>query len=452
MSANVILVDTNREVIKKGTNLRFWPALAVALILLVALWLRVPGMNWGLPEGEHFYASYQPDEYTLFYWIRQMKPGVYDFNPHSYFNGTLILFLLAGFYKILSFLGLLKVASSPLFYYQHAEEWMKFYWYGRILMVGIGMLTVWVIYKAGRIAFGRITGLLAAFLFAVVPMHAVISPHLLIEPAATLWFAALILFCFKILKKSEMKNYIWAGVALGSACAVKINCLPLALLLFAAHGMGRVKKWDFKLVREAVRDKRLWISLGASVTAYLIFNPYLLFNLREALFEFKDYYNRYRFGWSYLGYSPIFSFTGLFGYGAGPWFLGWGFFSVLFSFFSKKREIWLTLLGFLLFFYLNSRSSTMFLKYHVVTLPFLVILMAYSFTAVFKKIPRKAGVLFSFLFVWVNLQTLSLSLAYGRLFERPDARDVSSAWIKEYIPEGSKIAVFRKPFWYSPPV
>lgn len=420
-------------------------------ILILAFWLRWTGMDWGLPQGEHLVASYLSDERTLFYWIRLMQSEKWDFNPHSYFNGTLLLFFLAGFYKVLSLFGALTLSRDPLFYYEQVNEWAKFFWFGRAAMILIGVVTVGVVYKAGRLAFGKGVGLLAALLYAIVPLHVVSSKHLLVEPAATLWFALMLYFCFKIIQEGLWKDYLGAALVLASACVVKITCSPLWILLLFSHLLHAAEKRKLLSLWRELGSAKLWVSTGVAIGFYFILNPYLLFNLGEVWAEAQAYYSQYHF-WSYLGYGSLYSLTHLIPYGFGPWLLAWGLTATSFSFFSKRREVWLTLFGLLLYFYLNSRTGTIVVKYHVVLLPFLALLVAYFFKRLVEQTPLVIRGLGALLFVWMVIETFGISLSYNRLFLRPDARDRASLWIKEHIPRGTTIAILQEPYWYSPPI
>lgn len=418
--------------------------------LVLAFWLRRTGIEWGLPGGDHYVASYRPDEFSLFAWIRRMNPDRWDFNPHIYLNGTLLLFALAGFYKVLSFFGLVKISTSPLFYYEHVSEWAKFYGFGRVFMVGIGLLTVWAIYRAGRAAFGKTAGLVAALLYAIVPVHVISSKHLLVEPAATLWFALLVLFSFRIIQRGAWKDYLRAAIVLGSGSAVKINLAPLGILLASAHFLGKVKHWDLNLFRSAALDSKIWKALTLTGVSYLAFNPYLLFNLEEARKEAQAWLLTYH-SWEYLGYGPLFTLTHLLPAGLGLWFFLGGVLACLFALFSRRREVWLLLLGLLINFYVSARTGTIVVKYTVTLLPFLTLLMGHFFVKLLEGPPvwRAVGAVF---FAWVMLATLDLSICYNALFLRPDARDLASNWIKEQVPRGSKIAVLKEPYFHSPPV
>lgn len=426
-------------------------AVALSVILVLAFWLRWTGMDWGLPQGEHTVASYRSDEKTLFSWMREMWPEKWDFNPHSYLNGTLLVFFLAGFYKILSFFDLLIISSDPLFYYRHVTEWAKFFWFGRLAMVIIGVSTVGVVYTAGRVAFGKGVGLLAALLYAIIPLHVVSSKHLLVEPAATLWFSLMLFFCFRIIRESLWRDYLGAAFVLASACVVKITGMPLWFLLFLSHLWGIPERGRSYSFWESLGSTKLWVSTTVALGSYFIFNPYFLSNLNEVWVEARNWYGQYH-SWSYLGYGPLFSLTHLIPFGYGPWFAVWGLTATFFFFFSRRREIWLMLVGLLLFFYLNSRTGTTVVKYHVVLLPFLTLLVACFFKQLLEKMPLLVRAFSVLLFGWMVIETLELSLSYNRLFLRPDARDRASLWIEEHIPQGSKVAVLQEPYWYSPPI
>lgn len=444
-----MLVETSTKGILAES--RFWSLAALLGILALAFWLRWVGIGWGLPQGEHLVASYRSDERTLFYWLREMRPERWDFNPHSYFNGTLLLFLLAGLYKILSLAGAVTLSSDPLFYYRHVAEWAKFYWFGRLAMAAIGVLTVWVIYKAGRLAFGRGVGLLAALLYAIVPLHVVSSKHLLVEPAATLWFALMLFFCFRIIREGLWKDYFFAALVLSSACVVKLTSAPLWILLLFSHWLSVKESPSFHSFWRSLGSKKLWVSSALALGSYFILNPYLIFNLEEARRETQVYHVMYD-SRSYLGYGITFSLTHLLPYGLGWWFFSWVLAAVLFSFFSKRREVWLNLVGLFVFFYLISRTGFPAVKYYVFLLPFVTLLVACFFHELIGRIPLGIRILSTLLFVWMVIETLDLSFSYNRLFLSPDARDRASVWIEEHIPPGAKIAVLQYPYWYTPPI
>lgn len=430
---------------------KFLSATLLFLILILAFWLRITGLSWGLPQGEHFVASYRPDEYSLFAWLRQMQPQKADFNPHIYLNGTLLLFALAGFYKILSLFGILTVSSDPVFYYQNVAQWARFYWFGRLAMVFIGVFTVWVIYRAGRLAFGKSVGLIASALYAIVPLHVVSSKHLLVEPAATLWFSGMIFFCFKIIRRGKWKNYLLAALTLGSAAAVKVTCFSLAALLVIAHFLSCRNQAEKRGFLAIVTDPRLWASMGTAGVSYLLFNPYLILNLKEALAEASDWYQTYQ-GWSYLGYGPLFSLTHLLPYGLGPLFFVWAVASCFSCVFWPRREISFLVIGLLLHFYANARTGTVIVKYHVTLLPFTALLTAYFFNMLFQSSRQWIRIPIAAVFVWMFLDTLSLSLAYDGLFLKPDVRDEASRWIRRNIPSGKQIGLYGKPYDHSPPM
>lgn len=426
--------------------------ICLGAILILAFWLRFVGIEWGIPGvGDRIAASYRSDEWLVFHRLLLMKPNEWDFNTHTYTNGTLIFYLLGIIYKLLALTGFLKMGDSQAFYYQNPAEWGRFYWIGRFVMILIGTTATWVIYRAGRVAFTRRTALFAALFNAIIPLNVVSTKHMLIEPAATLWFALAIFFNFKIIRNSSWKYYFYSALTLGSACAVKINCTPLGVLLILAHLLGRLQSVSFKAVRYELLSPKLFFSLAVFAGTYLLCNPYLLFNFQEAFQQLQKNYGQYQGAWRYLGYGHGVSLTHLLPYGFGLGFYLVSIMACIGSVFFKKKEIGYLLTGLVLLFYLNSRTGTLVVKYHIVLLPFLVLITAYFFDQLLKARVRWIMFLTSFGLSMVIYNTLSLSLSYNRLFQREDARDQASEWIKKNVPPGASLGVFMEPYYQSPP-
>ncbi len=431
--------------LQKQENFRiffFWA------IVLLAFALRMTGIRWGLPGGEHLVSSYRPDEYSLFAWLRRMDPGQMDFNPHIYFNGTFLLFVLAGFYKALSLLGMITVSSSPAFYYQHPEELGKIFLSGRMLMVFFGTASVAILYQAGKEAFGKRAGLIAALLLAITPLHVVSSKHMLVEPAAVLWFTLACLYALRIVRNAGTRDYVLAGIVTGSACAVKINCAPWGFLLVFAH-LLRERNGQSWMAR--LKDRRLWLAAGAATGTYLISNPFLLFNFQEALAELLMWRMQYTDAWKGLGYGLPFSLTHLLPAGLGMPFFLWALAACVWGIFSKQGTARFLAWSALLFFYLHARTGTVIVKYHILLLPFLSLLSAAFLESLLERFSGPVRVLVISVFAFGVLQATALSMTYNKIFSEPDARDRASAWIRENIPAGAKIAVYKTPYDHSPP-
>ena len=71
---------------------RVSPTLPLLGILLLALALRVWGLNWGMPSATHYF-SYHPDETTVLSYAMTMNVFQGHMLPHWYHYGSLQLYL-----------------------------------------------------------------------------------------------------------------------------------------------------------------------------------------------------------------------------------------------------------------------------------------------------------------------------------------------------------------------
>lgn len=421
----------------------------MAGLILLAFLLRVRGIDWGIPSGEHWAASFISDEYTVFHWMRQMDPARSSFNPHAYLAGTLLVYVLAGFYKLLALAGAVTLASDPVFYYQNVSEWGKFFRWGRLLMVAVNTAAIAILYRAVSEALGRARGFIAALLLAVIPLGVVLGKFLLVETFGMLWVCLFLLFAFRVLRRSSRRDYLAMGLVLGTAGAVKIIYLLLIPIFLLAHVL---RPRSEKSIGILLKDRFLWAAGALAVISYFLFNPYFLYNLREAAGELGFYFGYYREGWQYNQYGFLRVPLEIFLYSTGPVFTALSIAACLAACFTPSREIRLTLAGFLLHFVLIARSNTSIAKYYLVMLPFLAILNAHLFYALSQKMKRAGKIVSTALLAVLLFDTVSLTLAYNRVLLQKDARDEASEWIRKNIPLGSRIGVLREPYYQSPPV
>jgi cellulose biosynthesis protein BcsQ/4-amino-4-deoxy-L-arabinose transferase-like glycosyltransferase len=85
----------------------------------------------------------------------------------------------------------------------------------RIVSVGVGVFTVYVVYRLGRLLYGRPAGLIAALLMAVMPYHVIVTRQVLLDGPMTL-FATLALYAVAKYALTEERTWLYAaGAAMG---------------------------------------------------------------------------------------------------------------------------------------------------------------------------------------------------------------------------------------------
>ena len=106
---------------------------------------------------------------------------------------------------------------------------------GRLMNAVFGAGTAWLVYLIGRRLRDRVTGLVAALVFAILPGD-VLAARVLKEDAITSFFmTAAVLFLIDVVEKGRAKDYLRAGFAAGLAMAAKYNAAALVIPAVFAH-------------------------------------------------------------------------------------------------------------------------------------------------------------------------------------------------------------------------
>ena len=130
------------------------------LIVLAGFVLRVWGIGFGLPY------DYHPDEHQyVSEAIHFLAQG--DLNPHKFNNPTLYKYVLFMEYAASCILGrligALQSCSELEALWANDPTW--FFLSGRLTTVGLGTVTIVVVYMIGKRAYGTVPGLMLLFSF-----------------------------------------------------------------------------------------------------------------------------------------------------------------------------------------------------------------------------------------------------------------------------------------------
>jgi 4-amino-4-deoxy-L-arabinose transferase-like glycosyltransferase len=205
--------------------------LLLAAILLLALFLRVWGLDWGLPSATHYF-SYHPDETTVLNAAMSMSLFRGQLLPHYYNYGSLqiYLILIANTLDYLFGHGVLIIHNVTTQY----APWARMYLVGRALTVAMGVGTVWAVYLLGTRLWGHRAGLLSGIVLAIMPIHAQQSHWLTVDVPATFWATLSLVWVARLATDDPkpLRAALLAGLFAGLAAATKYN-LALALLPLA---------------------------------------------------------------------------------------------------------------------------------------------------------------------------------------------------------------------------
>lgn len=247
---------------------------ALVLILAVAAILRF----WALGQGIPFALGVDEPE-VMERAVRMMKTG--DFNPHFFDYPALYIYFQA-IVAVLRFIwGAMHAEWSSL----TQAPASAFYLWGRALTASLGTLTVLVVYRTG-LRWGSVTAMVAAALFAVMPLHVRESHYVLTDVPMTLFVALTFLSTLRAAERPSRRAFVLAGVASGLAAAMKYNgalavLMPVATCVTCGALHGR-------------RIRTTAATIAAFVVTFFVCAPYTLLDLPAFLNGFGRLATLYR--------------------------------------------------------------------------------------------------------------------------------------------------------------
>ncbi len=200
-------------------------ASALAVILIVALALRLYGINW----HEGYDHSPHPDERNIVSLIEGLDyPTLGDlgdlldaerspWNPGRFAYGSFPLYLL-------------KIAHSII-----PGDVYDVSTIGRGISALADVCVVFLTYLLGASLYGRRQGLLAAALVSLAVIHIQLSHFLTFDIALGLTTIAALYFMHRVAVGGRMRDSLIAGVIVGLGLATKVSMAPMYLALAMAH-------------------------------------------------------------------------------------------------------------------------------------------------------------------------------------------------------------------------
>ncbi len=437
-----------------------WRPLALWGIVLLALLLRLYGLNWD--SGN----SFHPDErqimfhVTVLAWPMSMSqfldPVHSPLNPHFFAYGSFPLYLLASLGNILTrffpalgtFTNLTRVLSA-------------LFDSGTVLFTGLLALKITNDSTPGR-RYSWNVALLAAALVAFTPLQLQLS-HFYAVDTLLLFFVILTTYACVSLIDTE-KPIRWAlliGLGYGLALGTKSSAAPLAVPLLVAIVL-RWRRQDFFTSLTS-----LLIASFSTVIVFLIVEPYVLLDMPNFIQQVSDQGNLARglldlpYVRQFAGTVPyLYEAKNMFFWGMGVTLglaicagIGW----ICFQLWRHKGNNfngWLVVLSWILVYsILTGNFYVKFMRYMLPLYPFLTLLAASVLIAFMRfpenytsttredskasRVQRSASVLrilsISAL-VLVLGGTLFQGLALLNVYSQPNTRIQASRWIYRNLP------------------
>lgn len=408
----------------------------LAAVFLVALLIRLVGVQWGLPNEIRMFTLH-PDEQDNLMFARQINPVQLDFLPGFYNYGTL-------------YLTLLRVVSDIVITYSGGLDASgvippammgSIHLGGRILNcffgAGVAVMTAAI---AGRI-FGQRQLWIAGGLVSVAAALTVHSRFQTVDMLACLLIMCALYAAVRILDEGvpTQKWAIWGGVFVGLSAGTKYVG---AVAIFVVMGALMMRK----------QPKLAVVAVLAALVSFVVSTPGCIFE-REVFirdFTFELNHSKEGHGIVFMGTAPapVYHMYNLM-LGSGLLVLLGGVIGMVVGSVKKDRAVGLTLLLFALYFAAISGGQIKFMRYTLPLIPCLVIGVCYLLKQMEERgLERASMALGAAVILGLDFGGLVRTASFTGRMLVPDTRDVAGRKIKEEF-KAENVGLVNDPWFWS---
>ncbi len=443
---------------------------APVLILLLALALRLFGINWD--QGGLFH----PDERAILFRVNDMSwPPLSDLgvlldveesplNPQWFPYGSLPLYAVK----------IAQTLVSPVV----DLDFHSLRFLGRMLSSLADVGTVLMVFLIASRLYGRRVGILASLLAALAVVHIQLSHFYTVDTYLTFFITASVYFMVRLMQEGRLTDSALSGVFIGLALASKISVAPLLLAWVLAHVLYAFSAPGEKFTLEmpsrsalAPVVRNLLIGGAACLLVFFIATPYAFLDWSrptpcEVPYSFLEFLDQNYYacdlggefamarGISGRPYTQQYIDTAaywyhirqlsLFGLGLPLGIVAWAsvVFTVVMAAARRRKGDLLILAWILPYFLLTGYVQVKFLRYMLPLTPFLLIFgsrMLFWVHDLVAGLSRRHLPLVRWGIGFVVAATAFYALSYAATYAEPHTAKRASAWINENVPTGSVI-------------
>jgi 4-amino-4-deoxy-L-arabinose transferase-like glycosyltransferase len=414
-----------------------------ATVLIIALLLRVWGINYDLPY------IYHPDE-PFSMGIIQNIFKTSNFNPH-FFNYPSLFFYInvlayIPYYLLGKILGIFTTRNdilAPISIVMGVtkSQMPSTVLLGRTITLIFGLGTVGITYLIGKQLTGKRTvGLFASLLLAVALPDVNLSRFITPDTFATFFIIASFLGSVLIYHQGKTRYYIFAGICAGFAASTKYNGGLIVLPMILAHFLHYRK--------HAFANRNIYIGLAISGFAFLAGTPF-------AAIDFPSF-------WAGIRYDSLHYSTGHPGmegdtlkyylnymWTTGGIIYALSILGIIRGIYTRSKEIILLSIYPIVYFLFINRYLVRNDRTFLPLTPFLFLLAVFFLDFLigfFSRLPsgswRKVSRFgFAALLLLTYTWPLSVTAKNTLRLTSVDSRTTSRLWIADNLPSGTRIAV-----------
>ncbi len=448
----------------------------VLAILVLALALRLKGIGYGLP-----FSFVNADESTVVPKAAAAARGHLD--PQFFFYPSLYFYLAGALYVLAAPVWWLLGRGSLLSLTSFIVDPGPYFLLARLLSVAMGTASVYLVYRLGRVAFGRPAGLLAALLLAVAPLHVAYS-HMAVTDVTAVALSLLALVLLQqaagggprrgeegdahdrpadaaglAAERRAARWLVFGAFAAGLATSTKYN-LGMLVLPATVAAVFACRAEAARRVAAGGRVALVWLRTLVlrvyvpMLVAFVAGSPFVVLDAPHFLRDFRrqsQIMGRGWLGFEHVGngfwYNVTPNLTGAIGVvlvvlGAAG--LGWALW--------RRTRLDLMIAPYVIVYFVYIGTWKELADRYLLVIAPLLILLGVRFcveAALLRPRARRYAVPVAAVVLTVAfVLPLSASLAFDRTLSGADTREVARTWIQQHVPAGSLIAEEN----YGPPL
>jgi 4-amino-4-deoxy-L-arabinose transferase-like glycosyltransferase len=377
----------------------------------------------------------------------------HDLNPHAFYLPSLLWYLSFGVDQVLFWLGrqfgffttwadVRRLVEGP--------NPTPFFLVGRSLSAVLGTATVGLLYGVGCRLWSPAHGLLAAAFLAGTFLHVRDSALATTDAPTALFVVLSLLGTGGVLRQGRLRDYLLAGGGAGLAVATKYNAVLVLVALVVAH-LSRRRETAVK-PHHGATARRLAGATLVGALVFLTFDPYLLFDWREARVDLLWNANVFGHGrfvdvgpgwWYHLAVSLR--------YGMGVALLGLAAAGLAWGLWRHDPAAW-TLGSFVaVFFAVMGAGRLVHVRYMTPLLPVLCLFAATALLGLSGWLPgpRTRWGLVAALGALVMVEPVDSAVRYGQVVHHVDTRVEAYEFLLTLPPESRIVTYGPSEVWRS---
>jgi hypothetical protein len=408
----------------------------LAIIVFLALGLRLWGINFGLPYEYHI------DEVQ---YVRQAaKMGSIGLEPTWWNNPPFHKYMLLGEYAGLYVIGRLSGTYNSLgdFGNQLTLDPTWLYLIGRGTSALLGTLTVLLVFWIGRIAYKSRVGLIAAFLMAGSFIVVREAHYAVNDTALTFWITLCVLAGLQISRTGKFRWYAISAIAIGIGFATKYSALAAGITLVLGHLFSPGKPWQKSGLVKLLGAAGLAVFMAILASPYFVITPgKVISDVYEALYlAGKNGFD----GWQIDPAGGYIFYLKTIGWGMG---IGLALLALigLIAALIRHQPVDLLLAALPILWYIALGHQKMYFARFILPIipPLLVLGAAWLDRVATRYIPKKSWQNLALVAIVVLLvaPTMLAAIRSDILLTHTDTRTLAKSWIEANIPQDTRIAL-----------